>query len=535
MTLATTAPGAGLADLEPMRAIVGKARIVALGEGTHGTREFFHLKHRMLEYLVTRMGFGLFAIEGGMAEARRLDDYVLTGKGDPKELLRSLRFWAWNTEEVLDLVEWMRVTNRAGRHRVRFAGFDMQHPESAMADVRRFISRVDSGSLGGLDETWKRVRHAARPRMASVLASRAFPLEDAAGRKVRFSGWIRTEDLKDGRAALWWRVTGAPGEILALDSMEGRGPSGTTPWTRYEIELDVPRGGAQIRYGFLLAGSGSAWFDSLSVTLDGQPWAAEPVDFDFETPGARDAWWARSEDFEVGLDSTQAHSGRRSLRLSPAPGVADSQLAATRALLPEVRQLVARLERDRSSHDVTVPASEVDWAIQCARLVQQCLEVIAGSATRDECMARNVEWLLSHGATGTKVALWAHNAHVARQEGSLGGFLARRHGPDLVSFGFAFHEGRYNAVRDGRVQANNAVPGIAGSAEEVFHAAGLPRFLLDLRQASRRDTSAAWLDREIQFRSIGTLATDGFHLANIRRQYDAIIYVERSTPSALLP
>jgi hypothetical protein len=55
--LSTVQAGNGFADMEPLAKIVGNARIVALGEATHGTREFFQLKHRMVEFLATRMGF----------------------------------------------------------------------------------------------------------------------------------------------------------------------------------------------------------------------------------------------------------------------------------------------------------------------------------------------------------------------------------------------------------------------------------------------------------------------------------------------
>ena len=52
----TTEPGSGFDDLMPLKEIIGDARIVALGEATHGTREFFQMKHRMLEFLVKEMG-----------------------------------------------------------------------------------------------------------------------------------------------------------------------------------------------------------------------------------------------------------------------------------------------------------------------------------------------------------------------------------------------------------------------------------------------------------------------------------------------
>src|SRR5262249_55826105 len=61
--IATVQAGNGFADLEQLRHTIGKARIVSLGEATHGTREFFQLKHRLLELCVSELGFTLFGIE----------------------------------------------------------------------------------------------------------------------------------------------------------------------------------------------------------------------------------------------------------------------------------------------------------------------------------------------------------------------------------------------------------------------------------------------------------------------------------------
>jgi erythromycin esterase-like protein len=77
-------PTDNMDDLEPLRKIVGDARVVSLGEATHGTREFFQMKHRVLRFLVERMGFTAFAIEATWPEANRLDRYVRTGEGDPE-------------------------------------------------------------------------------------------------------------------------------------------------------------------------------------------------------------------------------------------------------------------------------------------------------------------------------------------------------------------------------------------------------------------------------------------------------------------
>jgi len=81
--LTTPEAGHGFTDMQPLKKLIGNARIVALGEATHGTREFFPRKHRMLEFLASEMGFTIFSIEANMPEAYRLNDYVLHGTGRP--------------------------------------------------------------------------------------------------------------------------------------------------------------------------------------------------------------------------------------------------------------------------------------------------------------------------------------------------------------------------------------------------------------------------------------------------------------------
>ena len=79
----TTDPNSDFEDLMPLKPLIGDARIVALGEATHGTHEFFEMKHRMLRFLVEEMGFNIFAMEASWAETNLINDYVRTGQGDP--------------------------------------------------------------------------------------------------------------------------------------------------------------------------------------------------------------------------------------------------------------------------------------------------------------------------------------------------------------------------------------------------------------------------------------------------------------------
>ena len=135
--------GTGFDDLRPLKDLIGPARIVALGEGTHGTREFFQMKHRLVEYLATELGFTIFAIEANLPEAYRVNDFVRTGEGEPRKLLAGMYFWTWNTQEVLDMILWMRAFNESGKGHIEFTGFDMQTPDVAMQIAREYVARVE--------------------------------------------------------------------------------------------------------------------------------------------------------------------------------------------------------------------------------------------------------------------------------------------------------------------------------------------------------------------------------------------------------
>jgi erythromycin esterase len=99
----------------------------------------------MLEFLVTEMGFTLFAIEANLPEARAVNEYVLNGKGDPAAALKGLYFWTWNTEEVLELILWMRRYNVDPKHtkKLKFLGVDMQTVAVALPSVIAYLTKVD--------------------------------------------------------------------------------------------------------------------------------------------------------------------------------------------------------------------------------------------------------------------------------------------------------------------------------------------------------------------------------------------------------
>lgn len=143
--LNTVEAGSGFEDLQPLKKLIGDARIVGLGEATHGTREFFQFKHRMLEFLVSEMGFTAFVIEAIMPECFDINQYVLTGEGDAGKALAAQYFWTWDTQEVLALIEWMRQYNSDPVHtrKIRFYGNDMQECLRAAKVTANYLEKVD--------------------------------------------------------------------------------------------------------------------------------------------------------------------------------------------------------------------------------------------------------------------------------------------------------------------------------------------------------------------------------------------------------
>lgn len=141
-------PGAPLPnDLAAIRALVGDARVVGVGEATHGTREIFQLKHRLFELLVRDHGFNVFAIEIGLPEGFALDDYVLTGRGDPERMLAGQFVAVWQSDELLDLVRWMRAWNETHTRKLRFYGLDIRAGIRAARETFAYLARVDRDAL----------------------------------------------------------------------------------------------------------------------------------------------------------------------------------------------------------------------------------------------------------------------------------------------------------------------------------------------------------------------------------------------------
>jgi erythromycin esterase-like protein len=532
----------GFADLQPLKKVIGDARIVELGEATHGTREFFQLKHRMLEFLATEMGFTIFSIEANMPEAYKVNDYVLRGEGDPAKLLKGMYFWTWDTEEVLDMIRWMREFNQSGKGRVEFTGFDMQNISVAGPIVRDFAAKYDPDYESAVQSAIA-IAQKARPMQAAQnfgTATGTFPISAATGKKLRFSGFIKTENV-DGAAGLWWRVDGPDGKGLAFNNMQQLHISGTTDWKEYSFELSVAPEAQNINFGMLLSGSGTAWFDDLKVELDGVPYNDPSLfDFTFESPTPRGFSSGMSATYSILLDHDVVHSGKQSLRIrrtnSPAtaPDAVDPKTAAA-----DWSDVIAHLESGSESYRKKgAAAKNIDWAIQNARVVLQCMQMRANQVTRDRSMADNIKWILDH-SPDAKMVVWAHNGHVQTSGlgyRAMGADLRQMFPNQMVVMGFSFNQGSFQARSQSTGELKNFTvpPAPEGSLDATLASAGIPRLALDLRQTPKTGAVADWFNATHQTRSIGAVYPEDSpfaFLANFKapEAFDAILFVADTT------
>lgn len=531
--LTTTEAGHGFADLQPLKKVVGDARVVALGEATHGTREFFQLKHRMLEFLASEMGFTIFSIEANMPEAYRLNEYVLNGTGDPAALLKGMYFWTWDTEEMLEMIRWMRRFNESGKGRVQFTGFDMQVPDVAEKDLGTFVTKYDADYSATLTEATALVARATALSASNNfgLVSGSLPADAFAGKKVRFSGYIRTEGIGRSYAGLWFRANG-PSGVLAHDNMLNRGATGTSDWKQYVIELSIPPTATSIAFGAVMPGDGQAWFDDLSIEVDGQRYT-DPKVFDFEFESGLKGLSPSGATYRIEIDPAVAHGGKQSLRMTYLPSMlppVDGRVVVTR-----FKDIMSHLEQGRARYQGRGATDrEIDWAIQDARIVLQGLQVNTGEATRDRSMADNVNWILDRNP-GARVVLWAHNMHVAtggRTPPPMGAELRKSLGPRMVVFGFAFNQGGFQAVsQKGTFLQLFAVPPLPlDTLDATLASAEIPIFAIDLRQAP------AWFNEARRAREIGAVYPEGspdYGTMKIVAPaiFDAMMFVEKTTPA----
>ena len=153
--LADTAEFSRYAASIPEITVPEQARIVALGEATHGNREFQQLKLDVFQVLVENSGVRAFALEGDFGGCEAVNRYIHGGDGTAAEAAAAIGFAIYRTQEMENLIAWMREYNASAApgEDIRFYGFDMQRIGYNYQYLLA-AARADGLDTAGLEEIW---------------------------------------------------------------------------------------------------------------------------------------------------------------------------------------------------------------------------------------------------------------------------------------------------------------------------------------------------------------------------------------------
>ncbi|WPP52013.1 erythromycin esterase family protein [Catalinimonas niigatensis] len=149
--------GNDFSDLQPLKQILKDVKVVGLGEATHGTREFFQVKHRLLEFLVKEMDFNAFALEASYAACQPINDYVLYGIGDLATVLTGQGYVVWDTEEMAEMIGWLREYNQSvtEEKKVKFYGLDLSNNEIGRKEILSYLHKVAPERVAATDSLFR--------------------------------------------------------------------------------------------------------------------------------------------------------------------------------------------------------------------------------------------------------------------------------------------------------------------------------------------------------------------------------------------
>lgn len=135
------------ASLQSLLQRIGDARVVLIGEASHGTSEFYRLRAAITRRLVEEKGFRIVAAEADWPDAARIDHYVRHRDTTPSEWTAFARFptWMWRNTDVREFVDWLHEHNKPLQmaDRTGFYGLDLYSLYNSARAVIDYLEDVD--------------------------------------------------------------------------------------------------------------------------------------------------------------------------------------------------------------------------------------------------------------------------------------------------------------------------------------------------------------------------------------------------------
>ncbi|WNH07796.1 erythromycin esterase family protein [Thalassobellus suaedae] len=124
---------------------IGDAKVVLLGEASHGTSEFYTTRQEITKVLIEKKGFNLVCTEADWSDAEQINNYV-RNQYKSQDWMPFLRFpeWMWKNKEVFDFMEWHKKYNTKHNNTIGFYGLDLYGLENSIDLVISYLQGIDA-------------------------------------------------------------------------------------------------------------------------------------------------------------------------------------------------------------------------------------------------------------------------------------------------------------------------------------------------------------------------------------------------------
>lgn len=151
------------ADLGPLMERIGDARIVMLGEASHGTHEYYMWRAYISKRLIEEKGFNFIAVEGDWPECYRLNRFIKGYDLDNKSAFKVLEgfnrwpTWMWANWEIVALADWMQRHNTGlpANRKAGFYGLDVYSLWESMENIMQYLKKTDPAALKVAEDAFR--------------------------------------------------------------------------------------------------------------------------------------------------------------------------------------------------------------------------------------------------------------------------------------------------------------------------------------------------------------------------------------------
>ncbi|MRH44583.1 erythromycin esterase family protein [Aquibacillus halophilus] len=137
-------------DLTPLIDQIGDAKIVLLGESSHGTSEFYSVRSELSKRLIMEKGFSVIAVEGDWPSCQHVNRYIknYSNASSTHEVLKEFKrwpTWMWANEEIAELIDWLRDYNNESdlTQKIGFYGIDVYSLWESLDEIMNYLEKTE--------------------------------------------------------------------------------------------------------------------------------------------------------------------------------------------------------------------------------------------------------------------------------------------------------------------------------------------------------------------------------------------------------